>query len=87
MFGVLGFGFVTYLLINVQFGILAMMASGVAVCLIIMVGAFRAAVAGDRTLVTHDLFIVPGLARTVPKLVSCPWRTPLGAPAREGYRD
>ncbi|MCZ6771860.1 MAG: sensor domain-containing diguanylate cyclase [Proteobacteria bacterium] len=46
--GVLGFGFVSYLTMSVQLGILAMMASGVAVCLIIMAGAFRAMVAGDR---------------------------------------
>ena len=51
----MGLGVITYLVVDVQFGILAMMACGLAACLIVLIGALRLTVAGDR--VARDFLI------------------------------
>ena len=51
----MGLGLMTYLAIDVQIGILAMMACGMAACLIVLIGAFNLMIAGDR--IARDFLI------------------------------
>lgn len=51
----MGLGLITYLLIDVQVGILTMMACGMAALLIVLAGAFRLMMSGDR--VARDFLI------------------------------